>query len=137
MDYTKLVTKRGQYKYSVNICFDLRDEERIAGFIPNVTTTEIFREYLGGMIRGNSDIHSRILYGSYGTGKSHLLTVMCAVLGHINIRGEGFKNFTKLIAKYDKELAADIRKFAKEKSRISLCRFIQITRILESAFLFH
>ena len=32
MDYTKLVTKRGQYKYSVNICFDLRDEERIAGF---------------------------------------------------------------------------------------------------------
>ena len=27
MDYTKLVTKRGQYKYSVNICFDLRDEE--------------------------------------------------------------------------------------------------------------
>lgn len=115
MDYTKLVTKRGQYKYSVNICFDLRDEERIAGFIPNVTTTEIFREYLGGMIRGNSDIHSRILYGSYGTGKSHLLTVMCAILGHINIRGEGFRNFTKLIERYDKELAADIRKFAKEK----------------------
>ena len=35
MDYTRLVTKRGQYKYSVNICFDLRDEERITGFIPN------------------------------------------------------------------------------------------------------
>ena len=115
MDYTKLVSKRGQYKYSVNICFDLRDEERIARFIPNVTTTEIFREYLGGIIRGNSDIHSRILYGSYGTGKSHLLTVMSAILGHINIKGEGFKNFTKLIANYDKELAADIRKYAKEK----------------------
>lgn len=115
MDYTKLVTKRGQYKYSVNICFDLRDEERIAGFIPNVTTTEIFREYLGGMIRGNSDIHSRILYGSYGTGKSHLLTVMGAILGHINLKGDGFKNFAKLIENYDKELAADIRKFAKEK----------------------
>ncbi len=115
MDYTKLVSKKKQYKYSVNICFDLRDEERIAGFIPNVTTTEIIREYLGGIIRGNSDIHSRILYGSYGTGKSHLLTVMSAVLGHINIKREGFKNFTKLIANYDKELAADICKFAKEK----------------------
>ena len=43
MDYTKLVTKRGQYKYSVNICFDLRDEERIAGFIPNVTTTTLHK----------------------------------------------------------------------------------------------
>ncbi len=114
MDYTKLVLKKKQYKYSVNICFDLRDEERIAGFIPNVTTTEIIREYLGGIIRGNSDIHSRILYGSYGTGKSHLLTVMSAVLGHININGDGFKNFIKLISNYDKELGDDIRDFTKE-----------------------
>ena len=52
MDYTKLVTRKKQYKYSVNICFDLRDEERIAGFIPNTTTTEIIREYLGGIFLG-------------------------------------------------------------------------------------
>lgn len=115
MNYTKLISKKKQYKYSVNICLDLRNEERIAGFIPNITTTEIIREYLSGMIKGNSEIHSRILYGSYGTGKSHLLTVMSAVLGHINTKGAGFKNFTKLISKYDKELAEDIYQFTKEQ----------------------
>lgn len=115
MDYTSLITRNKQYKYSANVCFDLRNAARLSGFIPNETTTGILREYVGDIIKGRANIHARILYGSYGTGKSHLLTVLGAILGHINTNREEFKQFAKMIDKYDSELASDLKKFAKEK----------------------
>lgn len=49
MNYSELVTRQKRYKYSANICFDLKNDERLAGFIPNQTTTEILAEYLYGI----------------------------------------------------------------------------------------
>lgn len=114
MNYTSLISRKKQYKYSVNLHFDIQNEDRLTSFIPNLTTTEIIREYLGGIIRGKSAAHSRILYGSYGTGKSHLLTVLSSVLGHINTNKSGFELFVKAISKYDNELSEDIRLFVSE-----------------------
>lgn len=115
MNYSELISKRKQYKYSANICFDLENEDRISGFIPNVTTTEILKEYLCGIIQENEGVHSRILYGSYGTGKSHLLTVLCALLGHINTDGEAFKTFVDAIERYDAEFADFLREYSEEE----------------------
>lgn len=113
MKYSDLITKRKQYKYSANICFDLENENRLSGFIPNVTTTEILKEYLYGIIQNKDGIHSRILYGSYGTGKSHLLTVLCALLGHINTDREAFDVFNEAISHYDGEFADFISNYVK------------------------
>ena len=115
MRYSKLIEKRKQYKYSANICFDLENENRLSGFIPNVTTTEILKEYLYGIIQDRMGVHSRILYGSYGTGKSHLLTVLCALLGHINTQGEAFKLFIEALKKYDEDFAKFVVGFIKKR----------------------
>ncbi len=114
MKYSNLISKKRQYKYSANLCFDLRNEGKLTDFIPTLTTIEILREYLGGIINCTSETHSRILYGSYGTGKSHLLTVCSAILGHINTQGSSFKQINDRIAKYDKELAHTLSKFVSE-----------------------
>lgn len=114
MDYSKLIVRKKQYKYSANICFDLQNEEKLVDFIPNKTTTEIIREYVGGIITGSTSVHSRILYGSYGTGKSHLLTVIGDVLGQLNSSSDAFSSFLKMISKYDMELSHDITQFVKK-----------------------
>lgn len=114
MKYSELITRQKKYKYSANICFDLKNDERLAGFIPNQTTTEILAEYLYGIIENVDSIHSRILYGSYGTGKSHLLTVLAAILGHINTDGDGFERFVKSIHRYNPELAKFINNYNNE-----------------------
>ena len=49
MKYSQLIAKNKQYRYSANVCFDIDNAAKLADFIPNETTTEILREYLGGI----------------------------------------------------------------------------------------
>lgn len=114
MNYSELIKRKKEYKYSANLYFDLKNANRLSGFIPNKTTTEILAEYLYGIIN-NTSIHSRILYGSYGTGKSHLLTVLCAILGHINCSSEDCKTLFEALEKYDPELVKFLNEFISRK----------------------
>lgn len=111
MDYSRLIKRKKEYKYSANLNFDLKNQNRLAEFIPNKTTTEILAEYLYGIIE-KTNVHSRILYGSYGTGKSHLLTVLCAVLGQINTNSKAFEDLLRALDEYDKSLSTYLKEYA-------------------------
>ena len=60
-----------------------------------------------------SDNHSRILYGSYGTGKSHFLTVLSILLSKKYISSHAFDTFIHRIKSYDSNLAKDIKAYEK------------------------
>ena len=80
MSYADLIRQEGEYTYSANIQFDITNDTKLLRFIPNETSIELFRDYFTDMIRNSPDNHARILYGSYGTGKSHFLTVLAQIL---------------------------------------------------------
>ncbi|MCI9243870.1 MAG: hypothetical protein HFF43_10890 [Lawsonibacter sp.] len=71
MLYTDLIRQEGEYTYSANIQFDIENDYKLGRFIPNETTIGLLREYFIDISRDKPSCHSRILYGSYGTGKSH------------------------------------------------------------------
>lgn len=108
MTYSDLIRQEGEYNYSANIQFDIENDRKLLRFIPNETTVELLREYFVDITRAKSIQHSRILYGSYGTGKSHFLTVLSLLIGRTYTDGIAYNSFLTRIKEYDENLATDI-----------------------------
>lgn len=117
MSYADLIRQEGEYTYSANIQFDITNDTKLLRFIPNETSVELFRDYFTDMTRNSPDNHARILYGSYGTGKSHFLTVLAQILEKDFVTGIAFTTFLDRIRAYDSALAHDIASFTSDNSR--------------------
>lgn len=108
MPYSELIRQENEYTYSVNIQFDIENDTKLSRFIPNETTIKLLREYFNDIVRPQSNNHARILYGSYGTGKSHFLTVLSQILNKSFARTPAFDTFIARVRDYDDGLANDI-----------------------------
>lgn len=117
MPYTDLIRQEGEYTYSANIQFDIANDRKLLRFIPNETTVDMLREYFIDITRSIPTHHARILYGSYGTGKSHFLTVMSLLLSKTYTDGVAYSSFLEKIQQYDINLAADIDKYVKDNNK--------------------
>jgi len=117
MLYSDLIRQETEYTYSANVQFDIENDKKLARFIPNETTIDLFREYFIDTIRTSPNHHSRILYGSYGTGKSHFLTVLSLLLSKAFTNGVAFETFLSRVKEYDSNLAQDISSFVKDETR--------------------
>ena len=117
MIYSDLIKQESEYTYSANIQFDIENDRKLLRFIPNDTTTALLKEYFTDITRQNPENHARILYGSYGTGKSHFLTVLSLLLSKSYTDGFAFETFIDRLSKYDARLSADIASFVQNQAR--------------------
>ena len=115
--YSDLINIEGEYNYSANIQFDIENDRKLLRFIPNETTIELLKEYFIDITKERPSHHARMLYGSYGTGKSHFLTVLSMLLGKIHTDGIAYKSFLSKVAKFDKGLSADIDNYISDSTR--------------------
>lgn len=115
--YSDLIRIEEEYNYSANIQFDMENDRKLLRFIPNETAVELLKRFFLDMTRSTPAHHARILYGSYGTGKSHFLTVLSMLLGKTHTGGPAYRSFLARVREYDKELAADIDSYIVDKGR--------------------
>jgi hypothetical protein len=63
------------FKAAVNLKNDQNNLDKVKGFIPTAIAREIILDF-GKKLHPSSDLRSRIIMGTYGTGKSHLALVL-------------------------------------------------------------
>ena len=67
------------FQTSVNIAYDLHDDNKAASFIPTMSSLDIIEEVLLSTAPTSTD-RARILIGAYGRGKSHIILVLLSML---------------------------------------------------------
>ena len=89
------------FQTSINLSYDLFNENKIKNFIPTKEAIKILEQLLTGVFENNTN-KARILTGAYGRGKSHIVLVFLSLLMRkdINI----FKNLLGKIKIYNEDL---------------------------------
>ena len=75
MRVSDVVTISPGFQRSINVVYDLNHENKVKGYIPT-ERTEVVIQHVLDSISGRSNDGATMLVGTYGTGKSHLITVL-------------------------------------------------------------
>ena len=68
-----------KFKASVNLEFDLQNEEKIEQYIPTTDLCDVIKKYLNSVLN-NTNFRATTLSGPYGKGKSYLLLIILYLL---------------------------------------------------------
>lgn len=90
---SQMISVATGFQYSVNIEYDLADDDKLKNFIPTTAALKLLEEILLS-VRPNSSQRARILIGAYGRVKSHIVLTILAML-----MKKDLKLFEKLLPK--------------------------------------
>lgn len=82
MKYSKFIGSNDDFQTSVNLQYDLNNEEKIKRYIPTTQSLAILKRYLNAVCSNNNEDNATVLIGPYGRGKLHLLLVLSALLSN-------------------------------------------------------
>ena len=74
-----MITVAEGFQTSVNIAYDLNDENKLKNYIPTRSALNLLEDVLLSTKADNTD-RARILIGAYGKGKSHIVLMILSVL---------------------------------------------------------
>ena len=74
-----MITVAEGFQTSVNIAYDLNDENKLKSYIPTRSALSLLEDILRSTKPDNTD-RARILIGAYGKGKSHIVLMILSVL---------------------------------------------------------
>lgn len=74
-----MISVASGFQYSVNIEYDLNDDNKLRNFIPTRSALELLEDVLLSTKNTSTD-RARVLIGAYGKGKSHIVLVIMAML---------------------------------------------------------
>lgn len=80
MKYSKFIGANNNFQTSVNLQYDLNNEDKIKRYIPTTQSLAILKRYLSAVCNDNNEDNATVLIGPYGRGKSQLLLTLSAIL---------------------------------------------------------
>ena len=99
--YDSILNVNKRFKASVNLSYDLYNEDKISQYVPTTDLCDVIKEYTKSVLK-NGD-KATLLAGPYGKGKSYLM-LMLTFLFSKRENKELFKKVLNKIKKIDAEL---------------------------------
>lgn len=76
---SKMISVATGFQYSVNIGYDLNNDDKLQNFIPTKSAIELLEDILLSTC-ATSNERARVLIGAYGKGKSHIVLTILSML---------------------------------------------------------